>query len=164
MRDAFGGVFMVRLFLVFIVIYVGFTAVSLNYAKAFRIKNKVIDVIEQNDVTNLEEFFSQGNSSGIAKIDAILTQANYTKTCKNDNGKIDNGDGEKDGYCYKGIVIRPIGVSNNTQTYAVKTYASWNLGVLNMVLALGGKSQDSEQVIGGTWEITGEAKVVLRKS
>ena len=48
MRDAYGGIFMVRLFLVFIVIYVAFTAVSLNYAKAFRLKNKLIDYVEEN--------------------------------------------------------------------------------------------------------------------
>ena len=53
MRDAFGGVFMIRLFLVFIVIYVAFTAVSLNYAKAFRIKNEIISFIEENEITSL---------------------------------------------------------------------------------------------------------------
>ena len=43
MRDAFGGVFMFRLMLVFIVIYVAFTAISFKYAKSFRVKNSVID-------------------------------------------------------------------------------------------------------------------------
>ena len=35
--------------IVFIVIYVAFAAISLNYAKAFRIKNKVISYIEENE-------------------------------------------------------------------------------------------------------------------
>ena len=43
MRDSFGGVFMTNLFLVFIFIYVAFTAVSLNYAKAFKVKNKTLN-------------------------------------------------------------------------------------------------------------------------
>ena len=38
MRDAFGGAFMIKLFLVFLAIYIGFTAVAVNYAKAFKVK------------------------------------------------------------------------------------------------------------------------------
>ena len=38
MRDAFGGAFMIKLFLVFILIYVCFIALALNYAKAFKVK------------------------------------------------------------------------------------------------------------------------------
>ena len=57
MRDAFGGVFTMNLLLVFIFIYVAVTAVSLNYAKAFRAKNAVIDFIEQKEVTDLDKMF-----------------------------------------------------------------------------------------------------------
>ena len=38
MRDAFGGTFMIQIFLVFILIYISFTALALNYAKAFKAK------------------------------------------------------------------------------------------------------------------------------
>ena len=48
MRDAFGGAFMIKLVIVFIVIYVSFMAVAVNYAKTFRVKNRVIDILEQN--------------------------------------------------------------------------------------------------------------------
>ena len=55
MRDAFGGVFTMNMLLVFIFIYVAFSAVSLTYAKAFRVKNHVIDYIEQNEIIDLDE-------------------------------------------------------------------------------------------------------------
>ena len=32
-----------------------------------------------------------------------------------------------------------------------------------MLLALGGQSQNSKNIVNGAWEITGEAKVVIRK-
>ena len=38
---------MIKLVLIFIVIYVSFMAVAINYAKAFRVKNEVINIIEQ---------------------------------------------------------------------------------------------------------------------
>ena len=48
MRDAFGGAFSIQIFLIFILIYVSFIAVSLNYAKAFKVKSAIIDYIEDN--------------------------------------------------------------------------------------------------------------------
>ena len=59
MRDAFGGEFMIRLMMVFIVVYVGFGAISLNYAKTFRLKNKIIDIIEQESITSDNVFTSE---------------------------------------------------------------------------------------------------------
>ena len=47
MRDAFGGAFMIKLMLIFLVIYVCFIAVALNYVKEFKAKNGIIDLIER---------------------------------------------------------------------------------------------------------------------
>lgn len=162
MRDAFGGVFMIRLFLVFIVIYIAFTAISLNYAKAFRVKNKVIDFVEKNEITDLNAFFASSNGNNITKLDKLLKNANYHQKCKNGNGVIQNDEGQSHGYCYNGIYIKQIETSNNTIYYQVSTSADWNLGALNMILALGGQNKNSEDVLIGNWIITGEAKVKQR--
>ena len=42
MRDAFGGAFMIKIFIVFIFVYICLTAMALNYAKAFKVKNEII--------------------------------------------------------------------------------------------------------------------------
>lgn len=47
MRDAFGGAFMIKIILIFLSIYIVFMALALNYAKAFRVKNQIINYIEQ---------------------------------------------------------------------------------------------------------------------
>ena len=47
MRESFGGAFVIKLLVVFIIFYTCFMAVALNYAKAFRVKNGVINLIEQ---------------------------------------------------------------------------------------------------------------------
>lgn len=52
MRDAFGGAFMIKLMLIFLVIYVCFIAIALNYAKAFKAKNGIIDYIERYEGFN----------------------------------------------------------------------------------------------------------------
>lgn len=162
MRDAFGGVFMIRLMLVFIFIYVTFTAISLNYAKAFRIKNKVIDFVEQEEILNLNAL-SQGNGAKLQKLDKILTSAKYNKECTNGNGLIRREPGMSQAYCYRGIIIEKESETDRTIVYNVYTYADWNLGTLNMLLALGGQSQNSKNIVNGAWEIAGQAKVTKRK-
>lgn len=163
MRDAFGGVFMMRLMLVFIVVFVGFGAISLNYAKAFRIKNRVIDVIEQQEITNVKSILSS-TKNYTDKLDSIIDNANYTITCDNTGSKqltIKDDTGKVIGICYRGITItnnNEHSDSDNTY-YNVTTYGGWNLGFLNMLLALGGKDQNSESPLSGRWAITGEAKV-----
>lgn len=49
MRDAFGGAFSIKLMLIFLAIFLAFCAVALNYSKAFRVKNGIIDIIEENE-------------------------------------------------------------------------------------------------------------------
>ena len=49
MRDAFGGAFFIKFMLIFLAIYIAFIAIALNYAKAFRIKNTIINIIEENE-------------------------------------------------------------------------------------------------------------------
>ncbi len=167
MRDAFGGIFMIRLMLVFVFVYVAFTAVSLNYAKAFRIKNKVIDFIEQEEIMDVTVLSRKCNEKKCPKLDKILDDANYNKECQNveSNGIINSekNDGKK-GFCYRGIIIEESDKIDRTIVYNVRSYADWNLGqAFNMVLALGGKSRSSKYVKNGSWEISGEARVVYRE-
>ncbi len=54
MKDAFGGAFMLKIMIIFFVIFISFMTVAINFAKTFRIKNNVINIIERNDVTSVE--------------------------------------------------------------------------------------------------------------
>ena len=78
MKEAVGGTFMIYVLLIFIAVYITFVAVALNYAKAFRVKNSVIDIIEQNEGMNDDEL-NDINKSGdtITKINERLKDYNY---------------------------------------------------------------------------------------
>lgn len=166
MRDAFGGVFMIRLFIVFIFIYVGITAVSLNYARAFKVKNKVIDFVEQQEIVDLQEYFGSGIiTKDKTKLDNIATDLGYFKECDTLD-EITTTEGT--GYCYKGILILKnreeyiAGTNSKIVYYQITTYADWHLGILNKILALSGQSESSDSALTGSWKITGEAKVVVK--
>ena len=73
MRDAFGSTFMFKLIIIFIVFYVCFATIAVSYAKTFRLKNQVVNIVEQyqyNHETNKDE--------AIDKIDAYLGNNNYS--------------------------------------------------------------------------------------
>jgi len=76
MKEAVGGTFMIYVLLIFLAVYITFIAVALNYAKAFRVKNSVIDIIEQNE--GIDEF-NDANVKGdvINLIESRLKDYNY---------------------------------------------------------------------------------------
>lgn len=47
MKDSYGSAFSFMLFMFFFVVYVCFIAVALNFAKTYRVKNNVINILEQ---------------------------------------------------------------------------------------------------------------------
>lgn len=78
MKEATGSTFMIYVFLIFLAVYITFLAVALNYAKAFRVKNSVIDIIEQNEGMSNDEL-ENINTSGevISKIENRLKEYKY---------------------------------------------------------------------------------------
>lgn len=174
MRDAFGGVFTMNLLLVFIFIYVAVTAVSLNYAKAFKAKNAVIDFVEQQEITDLETMFGAFSGSKKDKLTEKLKELSYHITCeqigKEDSSLITGlmSMYSSDEYCYNGVVFKENrrqkieGTTSEIIYYDIKTYAAWNLGAFNKILALSGQKDESDSPLVGTWAITGEAKVVVK--
>ena len=49
MRESIGGTFLLQIVLVFLTVYIGFMAVVINYGKVFRIKNTIVNYIEQQE-------------------------------------------------------------------------------------------------------------------
>lgn len=68
MKDSFGGTIMIYILILFLGIYVVFIALTLRYAQSFRVKNKIIDVIEmydgdKNNVENdLKDYFNNNRN------------------------------------------------------------------------------------------------------
>lgn len=49
MRESVGGTLLLQIVLVFLVVYIGFMAIVINYGRVFRYKNAIINKIEQNE-------------------------------------------------------------------------------------------------------------------
>ncbi len=109
MRESFGGAFMIKLALVFIIIYVSFMAVAINYAKAFRVKNQIINILEQRQ-------YVKGDQRTHEAIDKYLAGVPYNigNAGKNDC----KGNSE---YLMRGVCIESHGDSDHAY-FTVTTY------------------------------------------
>lgn len=125
MRDAFGGAFSVKLMLIFLMLYVSFMCVALSYARAFRVKNRIINIIEQY------EGYVVGQTEEIEEeIDKYLKKAGYnisdTDVVRADGKRISSCDAlEGRGYCI-------VPMSNNPTYYKVETYMVFKIPILNV--------------------------------
>ncbi len=71
MREAIGGTWIMQLVIVFMLIFVAFLALSLNYSKAFQMKNEVMTIIEKR------EGLTTGPNGSIALINSYLSNNGY---------------------------------------------------------------------------------------
>lgn len=175
MRDAFGGSFMIKLFIVFIFIYVFFIAIALNYAKAFKVKNRVIEYIETHEIVDLNDMTAKAKKELTEFMDtAIYDELQYSYT------GIDNaqfcGNSSKS-ICFDGIKIEEatnekakineqrflLGRKKSTEekiyakTYIVTVAVPWEASFLNKLLQL--NDQDGE-ITRGVWTISGETRLI----
>ncbi|MEG1596901.1 MAG: hypothetical protein RR359_01340 [Bacilli bacterium] len=61
MREASGSTLLLQIMMVFISIYIAFMAVTINYSKTFRVKNRIISMIEKNegpDLTKISDYLN----------------------------------------------------------------------------------------------------------
>ena len=118
MRDAFGGTFMIEILMVFVVLFVSFTAVMVNVAKTFRIKNQIINIVEQTQYT-------PNNKRSIDAINNYMRGVGYQKVTKQScSGYWDNDYG----YCIESI--------DNNNYYKVTVYVSISLPFMGFQLNL----------------------------
>lgn len=70
MKEAIGNAFIVNFIIIFTVVFIALFVGSTSYTKALRIKNRIIDIIEENN-----GYDSNGNAA--SEIEAYLNDAGY---------------------------------------------------------------------------------------
>ena len=100
MRDAFGGVLNIVIIAIFLVLVSGILGLTVNYTKAFRMKNFVISSIEEYDGQGC---FSNGPSGCKSKIEEKAKSIGYHPVgvnCSKYDGQV------SDIFCYKENTFR----------------------------------------------------------
>ena len=145
MRDAFGGAFSIKLALFFLMLYVAFMCVAINYARAFRVKNQIINMIEQNEGYDNEldgkiVEYLQGTGYSVITTNKISPELETlaAKKCTSNDGKL-----KAPGYC---IAEK----STDPRYYLVETYLLFELPIIGIdfPIAVRGETRRIEVPIG----------------
>lgn len=147
MREAIGGTWITQLIIVFMFVFVAFLALSMNYSKAFKVKNETLSFIEKYEgITN----------DSIELINNYLSYTGYRNKGKCEEGsygisdfntpsfkRITKNDNNKYYYCISKVKS---GVSNfeNRAYYKVKLFFKFNLPVVGDIFTftIDGQTKD----------------------
>lgn len=118
MREAIGGALLIKLVMVFIVIYVCFLAIAINYSITFRVKNQIINLIEEYEGYELAKSEIEEYIASVGYYRAFGTS--FTKDCDA-------------GYSHDGYCIIPK-TSDRGNYYKVVTYVSFDFPILGEIM------------------------------
>ena len=149
MRESIGGAWLVGIVITFVVLFTSYLALSVNYSKAFKVKNEIISLIEENegltDKTQ-EKIVKYLNSTGYYVYGKCTdTGDDYLDGAI--NGKLTGyekqGNADKNKYC---VYERSIeGDTLNRKYYRVTVFFKFDIPILDNAF---------------TFPVTGESKAV----
>ena len=119
-------------------------AYSVNYTRAFRVKNQIINIVEQYE--------GPENDEGKAKINQYVKSMNYDVSNKLINKKRSEGyTCYKEGWCYKGTEVSTAGADGDRKGtyYTIVTFVNIDIPVINNLIGLG-----------NFLEVTGETRTI----
>lgn len=138
MRDAIGGAMTLQFIVIFMIIINCYLAFSVNYTKAFRVKNEIRSIIEKNEGLTC---------SALTQINDLMLKTNYgmnsefEKWCESDGYTVANAGSGK--FCYKYNKVDVTGTSTDSSTYkgayyTVATFVNVDLPLVNNLLPFAG--------------------------
>ena len=135
MKQAIGSGWMLGFVSIFIVLFTAYLAISVNYTKAFKVKNRIISLIEENegftyssDVketgTNIDDIKNKAKQETEDKIYLYLNEIGYNYTDVKCPDSIGDGNEFTGGYCVKKIT------NSQGSDYTVATFISLELPII----------------------------------
>ena len=132
MREAIGGAQLIRLVMFFIVIYVCFLAIAVNYSITFRVKNNIINLLEEYEGYTLASPHIQSYIASVGYYRGGNMSLSNSGNCLN---------GTKNGYCIQELQ------SNRGKYYKVTAYVSFDFPMIGQIT---------------NFPVSGETRVIYR--
>lgn len=125
MRDALGGVVNIAIIVVFMVIVSGYLAFNVNYTKAFRVKNKIISVIENRE--GLDEI-------GKKEIENYAKSIGYNVNINKCSGEWEAVNKDKGTFCYKRVSQDKGSDRLDKGYYEIITFVSIDIPIIKNIM------------------------------
>lgn len=141
MREAIGGGWILGFIVMFIVIFTSYLAVSINYTKAFKVKNRIVSIIEENEGFSVSNYTNGNPNISVIrnqnttedKIYTYLYDLGYYNNIGEGNCTSGNMDGElfARGYC-----IQKICAGEGGAYYKVRTFINFVVPIFNINISI----------------------------
>ena len=140
MRESIGATWIFSICLTFIVLFTAYLAISVNYAKSFRIKSDIISMIEENEgyrddlAYNVEQYLLAQAYDASGYCETTLTARDdlhsdwVRETCINISG---DTSGRCNACIYRLSVENATEKCNNRAYYRVITFFKFDLPIVN---------------------------------
>lgn len=148
MRESIGGSWLFTIVIVFLLLFTGYICLAINYSRAYKVKNEVVDIIERDK--GLKDI-------SIEEISDYLRTAGYysTGTCSSDMVAYDLKDvkakgfttmGNEGNYCIKSVQINNSSDGGITKEYyQVKLFFKFDIPIFGDIFSFS-VSGDTEQL------------------
>ncbi len=143
MRDAVGGTFNLTILFVFIVLVSSFALFSVNYYRAFSLKNRLLSLIESYEGNMTNTNLKSKAKDAVNKLGYHVDQSKMVNQGSNWECIMDEG------WCYN---IQSTNKEECLYTYNVKTFVNTNIPILNRIMG-------STRI----FEVKGSTKPIRRK-
>ena len=138
MKDAIGGSLLLNLIVIFTSVVILFFSGILAYSKAYKVKNKIIEIIESNngDIVARDGYLKDNVKTAIAtelsSVGYLVSTAPNDDKCGNDSsrGECHNLNTDNFNFC----VCGPNNSSKSGKTYEVITYVHFAFPVIGDLL------------------------------
>jgi len=137
MKEAIGSTFLFNIMIIFIFFFSAFLAIAINYSQAFRIKNQVINYIEQyegiDEISDEERIVEYINSSGYYR-DKTCDCSDYSCSNYEINKHPENNPNGANvsvgSNRTKGLCVRKLKNNIGDTYYRVTTFVTFNLPII----------------------------------
>lgn len=140
MKEAIGGISLFNIVIVFVLVFTGYISMSINYSKAYNVKNEIISIIK-----NSGGICSSDGSDDIrcvnfsTQIEDYFKEASYRSTGKCDDGWVGydhqgnyiSEAAKNAAFCVRGVPTKSNSELPNALYYQVKIFYQLDLPVIN---------------------------------
>ena len=129
MREAVGSTFLFKLMIFFIFFFASFLTIAINYSQAFRVKNQIINYLEQGEGYNADSI-----NKIIVAVNGIGYHRDVTCDINKDGKRPKNGSNQAVGVC---VLKQTNGSGTNNQIYyKVTTFVSFDFPIVGRLFTL----------------------------
>jgi hypothetical protein len=147
MRESIGGTWLFGIVIVFIILFASFLTYSISYTKAFNTKNKIIEIIEQN-----EGFNTSNGANGDNTEDKIMNYIEAVGYNYSANPRCESNEEPMQGYCLRKICPN----TNDNQTnvhYKITTFIRLEIPLIGLTIDIP-ISGETRMITSDTWGLS----------